>query len=185
MRDPGICGSGSPQEARLHPPDRHVGARNHQLPSVFPFSGRTSRVRGKLPFNVQSRKQLFEKICETDAEFDGGWNTVTEECKDFVKKLLVRDCSQRLTAQQALQHPWILHNVSRVRRKQYQYYTTIPRLFATVKVDESLASEMRSFEEENVPTDERVMKTFRKGSIDDVIGQRVPKLYEEADIQGI
>jgi len=35
------------------------------------------------------------------------WNTVSEEAKDLVRNLLVVDPAKRLTAEQALRHPWI------------------------------------------------------------------------------
>ncbi len=152
---------------------------------LYPIGRHSGRLRGRLPFNVQNRKELFDRICETDVEFDEAWNATTADCKDFVRRLLARDWRRRMTAAQALQHPWILHNLPRIRRKQYQYYVSIPRLFAKMKVDESLASEIRNFEEENVPAEERVVTTFRKGSANEVIGKRVSKFYEESDIQGI
>ncbi|XP_019058960.1 PREDICTED: calcium-dependent protein kinase 28-like [Tarenaya hassleriana] len=35
------------------------------------------------------------------------WPTISESAKDFVKKLLVKDPRTRLTAAQALSHPWV------------------------------------------------------------------------------
>jgi len=37
---------------------------------------------------------------------DGPWPSMTPEGRDFVKRCLARDWSQRLTAEQALHHPW-------------------------------------------------------------------------------
>jgi serine/threonine protein kinase len=34
------------------------------------------------------------------------WSSVSEEAKDFVKKLLVQNPKERMTAQQGLEHPW-------------------------------------------------------------------------------
>ncbi len=40
--------------------------------------------------------------------FDGPeWAMVSEEGKDFLSKLLDRDYNSRLTAADALQHPWV------------------------------------------------------------------------------
>jgi len=36
------------------------------------------------------------------------WDNVSAEAKDLIKKLLVVDPSQRLTAEQALKHAWVL-----------------------------------------------------------------------------
>lgn len=54
-----------------------------------------------------------------------------------------------------------------------------------MKVDESLASEIRTYEEENVPMEERLVMPLRKGSENLPGGEALPKLYEEVDIQGI
>jgi serine/threonine protein kinase len=37
---------------------------------------------------------------------DPQWNEHSAEVKDIVSKLLIRDPAKRLTAQQALGHPW-------------------------------------------------------------------------------
>lgn len=35
------------------------------------------------------------------------WDSVTEEAKDLITKLLEKDYRKRITAEQALQHSWI------------------------------------------------------------------------------
>ena len=39
--------------------------------------------------------------------FAQGWSGVSDKAKDFVKQLLCVDPEQRLSAKQALEHPWI------------------------------------------------------------------------------
>ena len=36
----------------------------------------------------------------------GPWLTCSPECIDFLKGLLMRDPAQRMTATEALEHPW-------------------------------------------------------------------------------
>ena len=36
----------------------------------------------------------------------GPWLTCSPECTDFLKGLLMRDPAQRMTATEALEHPW-------------------------------------------------------------------------------
>ena len=60
---------------------------------------------GELPFE---NDLLSQQISYADVVFRSSvWNTVSAEAKDLIQKLIVRDPAKRLTAEQALQHPWI------------------------------------------------------------------------------
>eukprot|EP00993_Chasmostoma_nieuportense_P000279 NODE_1259_length_1579_cov_30.289945_g1189_i0.p1 GENE.NODE_1259_length_1579_cov_30.289945_g1189_i0~~NODE_1259_length_1579_cov_30.289945_g1189_i0.p1 ORF type:complete len:506 (+),score=121.71 NODE_1259_length_1579_cov_30.289945_g1189_i0:52-1569(+) len=61
------------------------------------------------PFQGKTRDQLFRTIVAGRFRFDKQtvWDTISDQAKDFVAKLLVVDPTQRLTAAQALQHPWL------------------------------------------------------------------------------
>ncbi|KAK9840122.1 hypothetical protein WJX74_003832 [Apatococcus lobatus] len=63
---------------------------------------------GYSPFDDDNDAILFEKIKsgEYDAD-DPVWDHVSDDAKDLVARLLVVDASQRLTAGQALAHPWL------------------------------------------------------------------------------
>ena len=51
---------------------------------------------------------VMQEILGGDIRFDGDrWAGVSPEAVDFVNRLLDRDYNTRLTAEQALQHPWI------------------------------------------------------------------------------
>ncbi|XP_021515126.1 MAP kinase-interacting serine/threonine-protein kinase 1 isoform X10 [Meriones unguiculatus] len=54
------------------------------------------------------QNKLFESIQEGKYEFpDKDWAHISNEAKDLIAKLLVRDAKQRLSAAQVLQHPWV------------------------------------------------------------------------------
>ncbi|XP_051044451.1 MAP kinase-interacting serine/threonine-protein kinase 1 isoform X3 [Phodopus roborovskii] len=54
------------------------------------------------------QNKLFESIQEGKYEFpDKDWSHISNEAKDLISKLLVRDAKQRLSAAQVLQHPWV------------------------------------------------------------------------------
>ncbi|XP_022431321.1 MAP kinase-interacting serine/threonine-protein kinase 1 isoform X1 [Monodon monoceros] len=54
------------------------------------------------------QNKLFESIQEGKYEFpDKDWAHISNEAKDLISKLLVRDVKQRLSAAQVLQHPWV------------------------------------------------------------------------------
>lgn len=60
------------------------------------------------PFYDEDNAVLFNSIRKGEYEFPSPyWDSVSTEAKDLVSKLLVVDPSQRLTAQQTLNHPWL------------------------------------------------------------------------------
>lgn len=60
------------------------------------------------PFYDEDNSILFNAIRKGDYDFPSPyWDGVTEEAKDLVKKLLKVDPTERLTAQQTLNHPWL------------------------------------------------------------------------------
>ena len=61
------------------------------------------------PFYSQKRKKMIDLIMRGKAYFDGAaWANISTEGKDFVQKLLVVDPKERMTATDALHHPWIV-----------------------------------------------------------------------------
>lgn len=64
---------------------------------------------GYPPFSEDNTKKLFKKITAGDWEFHPDyWGSVSKEAKDFISKLLELIPSRRMTADQALHHPWLL-----------------------------------------------------------------------------
>ena len=60
---------------------------------------------GELPFD---NNYLSQQILSADVQFRSPvWKTISNEAKDLIKKLIVKDPSKRLTIHQALQHPWV------------------------------------------------------------------------------
>eukprot|EP00929_Paragymnodinium_shiwhaense_P066997 TRINITY_DN3368_c0_g2_i1.p1 TRINITY_DN3368_c0_g2~~TRINITY_DN3368_c0_g2_i1.p1 ORF type:complete len:562 (+),score=168.47 TRINITY_DN3368_c0_g2_i1:120-1805(+) len=64
---------------------------------------------GGMPFSGNKEEETAKKIKSGAFEMKPHrWNGVSEEAKGFVKALLTVDPKNRLTAEQALEHPWIL-----------------------------------------------------------------------------
>ena len=38
------------------------------------------------------------------------WAHISEDAKDFITKLLVKDAKQRMSASELMQHPWLENN---------------------------------------------------------------------------
>ena len=62
---------------------------------------------GEFPFDGDSRPELFDKIQTTKFNFKNHvWNNISDEAKDLISKLLIKNPKKRYTANQALNHPW-------------------------------------------------------------------------------
>jgi calcium-dependent protein kinase len=62
---------------------------------------------GYPPFRAQTLKALQLAICAGKYDFkDACWQEVTPETKDLIKKLLVIEIQRRLSAREALSHPF-------------------------------------------------------------------------------
>ncbi|KAH1072172.1 hypothetical protein J1N35_024500 [Gossypium stocksii] len=62
-----------------------------------------------LPFHGDTLDSVFEAIKNADLDFENGaWRSVSQPARDLVARMLTRDVSVRLTADEVLGHPWIL-----------------------------------------------------------------------------
>uniref|UniRef100_A0A7S1CLD5 Calcium-dependent protein kinase 1 n=1 Tax=Bicosoecida sp. CB-2014 TaxID=1486930 RepID=A0A7S1CLD5_9STRA len=69
---------------------------------------------GYPPFWGDRDSEIFRKVRRGLYSFKGAeWSTVSDSAKDLISKLLVMNPRDRLTASQALYHPWILAQGSR------------------------------------------------------------------------
>ncbi|GFP93694.1 CDPK-related kinase 4 [Phtheirospermum japonicum] len=63
---------------------------------------------GSRPFWARTESGIFRSVLRADPNFyDAPWPSVSDEAKDFVKRLLNRDHRKRMSAAQALTHPWL------------------------------------------------------------------------------
>lgn len=63
---------------------------------------------GFSPFGGETDQETFLNISRAQVDFpDELFEDVSEEAKDFVKKLLVRNAGDRMTAKESLKHPWL------------------------------------------------------------------------------
>ncbi|KAI3777100.1 hypothetical protein L1987_46894 [Smallanthus sonchifolius] len=71
---------------------------------------------GSRPFWARSESGIFRAVLKANPSFDEApWPALSSEAKDFVKRLLNKDPRKRLTAAQALSHPWIRNNDNEVK----------------------------------------------------------------------
>jgi serine/threonine protein kinase len=62
----------------------------------------------KSTFWARTESGIFRAVLRADPNFDDApWPSASPEAKDFVKRLLNKDLRKRMTAAQALTHPWL------------------------------------------------------------------------------
>jgi len=63
---------------------------------------------GYTPFYAETHHELFKKITNLEYEFlSPEWDDISDSGKDFISKLLVKDPTDRMTAEQCSKHPWL------------------------------------------------------------------------------
>ncbi|KAM7396211.1 hypothetical protein PAMP_019268 [Pampus punctatissimus] len=76
---------------------------------------------GTMPFEDDNRMRLYRQILKGKYSFSGEpWPSVSNLAKDFVERILTVDPSERLTAGQALKHPWIVSMAASSSMKNLQ-----------------------------------------------------------------
>ncbi|KAJ4726735.1 CDPK-related protein kinase [Melia azedarach] len=63
---------------------------------------------GSRPFWSRTESGIFRSVLRANPNFDDSpWPAVSSEAKDFVRRLLNKDHRKRMTAAQAVTHPWL------------------------------------------------------------------------------
>ncbi|KAG5034506.1 hypothetical protein AAZX31_04G094900 [Glycine max] len=64
---------------------------------------------GSLPFQGDSLEAVFEAIKTVKLDFQNGmWESISKPARDLIGRMLTRDISARISADEVLRHPWIL-----------------------------------------------------------------------------
>lgn len=62
------------------------------------------------PFYAKRRRQMIDRIMTGTASFESPvWKGISDDAKDFVRKLLVVDPKKRMNAAQAMNHTWLVN----------------------------------------------------------------------------
>jgi serine/threonine protein kinase len=102
-----VCAAGATVEAAL---TRGAGAS--RLLALQYAPPKAKQPRPTPPSDDDNDAVLFEKIKSGNYDDDDPiWETVSPEAKDIVGRLLTVDAAKRLSAQEALQHPWVTGHV--------------------------------------------------------------------------
>ena len=61
-----------------------------------------------IPFYGKDHEAIAERIVSQELSFSRSvWQSVSEECKDLLRKLLEKDQDARPSISEVLQHPWL------------------------------------------------------------------------------
>ena len=64
---------------------------------------------GMPPFNGNTDQEIMKKVKIGKFSFsDPCWSSISDKAKDFITQLFTYDISKRISAEEALQHPWIM-----------------------------------------------------------------------------
>jgi calcium-dependent protein kinase len=97
---------------------------------------------GNLPFPGSTDKDIFRKILKNELRFRGYvWECISEEAKDFISKLLIKNPTARMTCEQALNHVWIKEAKAEIK---ISIDTTIIDTLRTYKAKSKLQREAYS-----------------------------------------
>lgn len=64
---------------------------------------------GKVPFPGRTEPEIIQNVIKGEFHFNHkAFENVSEECKDLIKKCLIKDYASRYTAKDCLSHNWIV-----------------------------------------------------------------------------
>ena len=66
---------------------------------------------GKPPFNGPSDQHILKKVYSGKFSMDGPeWESISDEAKDLIRKMLIYNPDERISAKKCLEHPWFTNN---------------------------------------------------------------------------
>jgi serine/threonine protein kinase/Ca2+-binding EF-hand superfamily protein len=72
---------------------------------------------GKLPFDGDDHNEIIRSTIQADLKVNPSiWNRLTEDAKNMITSLLNKDPKERITAREALKHPFIVNTLMTQRR---------------------------------------------------------------------
>ncbi len=71
-------------------------------------------LRGRLPFSGETKGETITNILGVDMSVDGDdvWLALSADARELIQRMLTKDATQRITAKEALEHPWMVAQVA-------------------------------------------------------------------------
>lgn len=134
---------------------------------------------GHVPFRGTEKQEIFDNVCLGSLDMENPpWNTISDEAKDLIQKLLKVDPLERMSVAETLSHPW-LQRASDMRRR-----SASDSIHITGKVLETLpfiqeSPQLSALDSYDFGADASPSDSFQR---DDV---NVPELRVMMDVVGI
>ncbi|KAG2698271.1 hypothetical protein I3843_07G142500 [Carya illinoinensis] len=130
---------------------------------------------GVPPFWAETEKGIFDAILEGNLDLKSSpWPSISTGAKDLIGKMLMRDPKKRITAADALEHPWLkedgeasdrpIDNVVLSRMKQFRAMNKLKKLALTVIAETLSEEEIKGLKQmfNNMDTDKSGTITFEE-----------------------
>ncbi|GAA0185541.1 non-receptor serine/threonine protein kinase [Lithospermum erythrorhizon] len=153
------------------------------------------------PFWAETEKGIFDEILKGHLDLDSApWPSISAGAKDLIKKMLVMDPRKRITAAEALEHPWLkeggeasdkpIDSAVLIRMKQFRAMNKLKKLALKVIAENLSEEEIKGLRQmfKNIDTDGSGSITYeelkdglaRLGST--LTGAEIQQLMEAADV---
>jgi serine/threonine protein kinase len=93
-------------------------------------------ITGEFPFEGSTKEEIFKKIKNDEIDYSSSkFNSVSEECKDFLSKLLEKDKNNRLRCSDCYDHPFFIlpSDISMKNISEEVYYDHLKTLLTIKK----------------------------------------------------
>ena len=90
---------------------------------------------GRPPFGGDSDKEIMDKVAKGEYDLESSpFDTLSSSGKDLINKLLIMDPKKRISAQEALSHPWFKENKSKELYNRIKDESTLRKMINNLKV---------------------------------------------------
>ncbi|XP_044480242.1 calcium-dependent protein kinase 29-like [Mangifera indica] len=130
---------------------------------------------GAPPFWAETQKDILEAILKDSLDLQSNpWPTISPSAKDLIRKMLNKDPRKRITAAEALEHPWLkvggdtsdkpIDSVVLIRMKQFRAMNKMKKLALKVIAENLTTEEIKGLREmfNNMDTDGSGTITFEE-----------------------
>jgi len=96
---------------------------------------------GVPPFQGENDDEIYQKIKKNDVKFEEEiWDRISDKAKDLIKRFLTKNIKKRISAKEALEHPWIkdMKKINKISKEDLnEVVNNLRKYSATKKLQQS------------------------------------------------